>query len=294
MIDWYDGIKSAGNRNKANLQAFSQVVSRIKERHGAAEGDSLPLSGIQHLSLANIIKRDLGDTIRKLRRSKSEDEVAILKACARAGEAGHKAAFDAVKPGATELDVYRAVQSAAITAAGQPCTVYGDFASSTPDKPSMGGGPTNAVLEEGGLFILDFSVVLNGYRLDFTNTLSIGGSPNSEQVGAMVTCKAALEEGEKMIRPGTPCKRVYEKVCDVLRIAGHGELPHHAGHGLGLAHPEGPTITPQSTDMLVTGDVITLEPGIYREGIGGMRIERNYLVTESGYEILTNHQIDLG
>ena len=57
----------------------------------------------------------------------------------------------------------------------------------------------------------------------------------------------------------------------------------------GLAHPEAPILVPESTDVLVAGDVITLEPGAYSEGIGGMRIEHNYLITPTGYERLSNH-----
>ena len=68
---------------------------------------------------------------------------------------------------------------------------------------------------------------------------------------------------------------------------------HHAGHGLGLGHPESPIIVSDSTDVLLAGDIVTLEPGSYVEGIGGMRIEHNYLITEDGYERLSNHEIRL-
>jgi len=67
---------------------------------------------------------------------------------------------------------------------------------------------------------------------------------------------------------------------------GMGELTHHAGHGLGLEHPESPILVPESTDVLRAGDVVTLEPGCYREGVGGVRLENNYLITESGFEQL--------
>ena len=76
--------------------------------------------------------------------------------------------------------------------------------------------------------------------------------------------------------------------------AGKKEVfPHHAGHGIGLAHPEPPILVPQSTDVLEAGDVITLEPGAYVPGVGGMRIERNYVVTASGFECITHHEISL-
>jgi Xaa-Pro dipeptidase len=68
---------------------------------------------------------------------------------------------------------------------------------------------------------------------------------------------------------------------------------HHAGHGIGLSHPEPPFIVPESSETLVAGDVVTLEPGLYLSGVGGMRFERNYLVTQEGYELLSEHHLGL-
>ena len=70
-------------------------------------------------------------------------------------------------------------------------------------------------------------------------------------------------------------------------------MAHHAGHGLGLEHPEPPILVSESDDVLIAGDVITLEPGCYIEGQGGMRFEHNYLITESGSEQLSQHHIGL-
>ncbi|MCX7011941.1 MAG: M24 family metallopeptidase, partial [Candidatus Sumerlaeota bacterium] len=76
--------------------------------------------------------------------------------------------------------------------------------------------------------------------------------------------------------------------------AGEAELfPHHAGHGIGLNHPEAPHFIPNDPSPLVEGDVVTLEPGLYDPQAGGIRIENNYLITESGYRKLSNHRIGL-
>jgi Xaa-Pro aminopeptidase len=91
-----------------------------------------------------------------------------------------------------------------------------------------------------------------------------------------------------------PCLTVYEAVRGVFDKAGVAEyFPHHAGHGLGLTHPEAPFFVRQATETLMAGDVVTLEPGLYIPGMGGIRIEHNYLVTEPGYERLSNHTIAL-
>ena len=70
-------------------------------------------------------------------------------------------------------------------------------------------------------------------------------------------------------------------------------FPHHAGHGLGLTHPEAPFLVRHATETLRAGDVVTLEPGLYIAGIGGIRIEHNYLVTDQAFERLSQHTIAL-
>ena len=68
---------------------------------------------------------------------------------------------------------------------------------------------------------------------------------------------------------------------------------HHAGHGLGLTHPEAPSFVRGANDLLLPGDVVTLEPGLYVSGVGGIRIEHNYLITPNGHRRLSGHQIAL-
>jgi Xaa-Pro aminopeptidase len=102
-----------------------------------------------------------------------------------------------------------------------------------------------------------------------------------------------MRNGEAALNPGTKASDVYKAVSQPLQDAGYGPLPHHAGHGIGLGHPEPPILVPESTDALLAGDVVTLEPGLYVAGIGGMRIEHNYLIAASGYRRLSNHVISL-
>ena len=139
-----------------------------------------------------------------------------------------------------------------------------------------------------------FSVVLSGYRSDFTNTLVVGGHPSPEQTRLFSACLMAMAAGESTLKAGATCQTVYDAVRGSFESVGlANNFPHHAGHGLGLGHPEAPFIVRHSTETLLAGDVVTLEPGLYVDGIGGIRIEQNYLITATGYERLSNHTIAL-
>src|SRR5437667_1455885 len=125
----------------------------------------------------------------------------------RGTEPGHAWGWNHIEPGMTELDVYCGVTSACIQAAGQAVIVYGDFAVS-PGPERRGGPPTKRVLGAGDLFILDYSVVIGGYRSDFTNTLAVGGSQTAEQQRLFDLCLAAMAAGETELRAHTPCLAV--------------------------------------------------------------------------------------
>ena len=277
-IPWYDGTSVAhGPRQLAVLAEVNPMRAglRIHDRPG------------------DLLAAQLIHTIAEMRRQKDPDEVAILKTCMRATDAGHAWARANVKPGMTELEVYSGICGACVKAAGMPVIVYGDFAVS-PGSSRRGGPPTDRVLVAGDMMILDFSVIIQGYRSDFTNTLVVSGKPNAEQRRLYDLCMAAMAAGEKELRAEASCLTVYQAVLGVFAKAGVGDaFPHHAGHGLGITHPEDPYLVKDANQNLLTGDVITLEPGLYIDGVGGIRIEHNYLITPTGYERLSNHTIAL-
>jgi Xaa-Pro aminopeptidase len=277
-IPWYDGNSVAhGPRQLAVLAEVNPMRAglRVHDRPG------------------DLLAAQLIHTIAQMRRQKDPDEVAMLKTCMRATDAGHAWARANVKPGMTELDVYSGICGACVKAAGMPVIVYGDFVVS-PGSSRRGGTPTDRVVQAGDMMILDFSVVIQGYRSDFTNTLVIGGKPNAEQQRLYDLCMAALAAGEKELHAEASCLAAYQAVLGVFEKAGVGAaFPHHAGHGLGITHPEDPYLVKTANQNLLTGDVITLEPGLYIDGVGGIRIEHNYLITPTGYERLSNHTIAL-
>jgi Xaa-Pro aminopeptidase len=229
----------------------------------------------------------------EMRRSKDADEVALLRTCMKACDTGHAWGRANIKPGMTELEVYAGVANAVYAALGHWAVVYGDFTVS-PGSKKRGGPPTPHTLQAGEFFILDYSVIVQGYRSDFTNTICVGGKPTTEQQRLMDLSLAALAAGAKELKAGVTCQRVYDAMRNVFAAANMADyFTTHGGHGLGISHPEPPYIVRNSSETLVAGDVVTLEPGLYVDGVGGLRIEHNYLVTPTGSEQLSNHTIAL-
>jgi Xaa-Pro aminopeptidase len=247
--------------------------------------------GRVHDSLADKLAPKLFDVVGAMRRRKDPDEIELLKTCMRATDAGHAWARTNIKPGMLELGVYAGVGWAVDKALGHWAIVYGDFAVTSGTK--RGGPPSTRVLKKGETFIVDYSVVVQGYRSDFTNTLIVGGEPTDEQQRLFGLCVAAMSAGESELRAGAKCQVVYDAILGVFEAAGVADyFMTHAGHGLGIMHPEPPYIVRHSTETLVAGDVVTLEPGLYTGDIG-IRIEHNYRITDTGYERLSNHIISL-
>ncbi|MBA4186609.1 MAG: Xaa-Pro dipeptidase [Planctomycetaceae bacterium] len=244
-----------------------------------------------HDSITDPFAPQVFDIVSELRRRKDPDEVALLRTCMQATEAGHAWARANIREGMTELDLYAGVNAACQRALGHWAIVYGDFVVSGGGRRV--GPPTPRVLKNGDTFILDFSVIVQGYRSDFTTTLVVGGEPMGEQKRLFGLCVDAMTAGERELKAGAKCQTVYDAVRGVFVAAGLPDaLVSHAGHGLGATHPEAPFIVRHSTETLVAGDVVTLEPGLNIGGIG-IRIEHNYLITGNGYERLSNHTIAL-
>lgn len=292
---WYRSKESAPERQKFLIKA---ALNAMKLRRGDKIGveGAVPSGLVQ--ALRDERKRlkivDVSPAIHLLKRRKDPDELVLMRKSIAAMEAGFAAAIAGFKPGMTELQAYELVQKAVMEAAGEQVTLYGDFVSG-PRTELTGGPPSSRVMEKNDLFLLDFSVILHGYRGDFANTFVIdGGTPTDRQKELAGYCYEAMDAAEKLLKPGANCKTVDMAARNVFEMRHLGEsFPHHTGHGLGLGHPDPPYIVPASSDTLVSGDIVTIEPGQYIKGVGGMRFERNYLITDTGYETLSKHQIAL-
>jgi Xaa-Pro aminopeptidase len=301
IIPWYTHKTSVGNRDNALTDALLKCRSDWGKSQGLIETeavtDTVARTVVEQASwqVTDAISgtpTTVGTIVRALRRQKLPDEVDLLRRCMAACDAGHAAALSMIRPGVTELDVFLAIQHAAQQNAGCACVVYGDFRATNAVQFKAGGLPTDYVLQEGDLFIADYSVIINGYRSDFTNTMAVG-TPTDDQLRQFEACRDAMLAAESTLKAGAVGKAVYEAASTVFIDRGYPALAHHCGHGLGMEHPELPILVPESDDVLLAGDVVTIEPGLYVEGVGGMRFEHNYLITDNSFERLSNHHIGL-
>jgi Xaa-Pro aminopeptidase len=147
--------------------------------------------------------------------------------------------------------------------------------------------PTSAVVMLNGLLLVDVGARVQGYCSDMTRTVHVGrpGSRVRKMYKAVLEAQSA---GVSAVRAGVSAEAVDAAARKVLRLAGLGkEFVHSTGHGLGLEIHEGPRLGRKQKTRLEAGMVITIEPGAYVEGVGGIRIEDTVLVTEKGCEVLT-------
>jgi Xaa-Pro aminopeptidase len=153
--------------------------------------------------------------------------------------------------------------------------------------------PTEAVLAAGDFVKLDFGAVVGGYHSDMTRTFVLG-TPTDWQREVYALVAEAQRAGREALRPGVPVADVDAASRAVIEAAGHGKLfVHGLGHGVGLQIHEAPGIAKTGTGTLLTGVAVTVEPGVYFPGRGGVRIEDTLVVREGGPELLTHTSKDL-
>jgi Xaa-Pro dipeptidase len=238
---------------------------------------------------------DATSLIHRLRLYKTRDEAERLRLANRIALLGIKAFFENVVPGKTEIEVAAAVESAIMTggtglqgvkvARAWASVMSGERASKA-YKPHL--LSTQRRLVNGDMALLELATVADGWWSDLTRTRCAGAArpADLERWQAVVDGQLAALQA---IRPGAPANMVDKAARDVIVQRGLGPyFIHHTGHGLGLRyHEPQPFLHPAVTDVLETGMVSSVEPGIYIDGWGGMRCEDNILVTETGMEVLS-------
>jgi Xaa-Pro aminopeptidase len=233
---------------------------------------------------------DIEPSLYRLRRRKDPDELARLrKAIAGTGKMYAKAR-EIIRPGVSELHVFNELQAVAVHEYGEMLTGTGnDYACG-----AMGGPPRDRKAEDGELYILDLGPAFRGYFADNSRAFAVNGKPTDLQMQAWETILRVFAHLEKTVKPGKSCKELFHEAEEILKQSPVGQFGHHLGHGVGLFPHEGPHLNPFWNDTFEVGDVFTAEPGLYAPELrAGMRLENDYLVTETGVELLSDFPLEL-
>jgi Xaa-Pro aminopeptidase len=232
------------------------------------------------------------DEIERLRWIKDDDEVALLERA----QAFTDEAFDGVLrklgEGITEREValeleWSMRQAGADGISFDPVVAFGENAA----EPHHRGGDRD--LRRGDVVLFDFGALVGGYHADMTRTVAFGEPPSPlREIHDLV--RAAQRAGTEAVRAGALCREPDRRARDIIARAGFGErFSHSLGHGVGLELHEGPTLRATSDDVLPPGTVVTIEPGVYVPGLGGVRIEDMVVITEDGCRPLPGSTRDL-
>jgi Xaa-Pro aminopeptidase len=154
--------------------------------------------------------------------------------------------------------------------------------------------PTDALIEKGTLVTIDWGVRSGGYNSDCTRTFSTGGRLPDRLREAYDACLAAQKRAVAGLKAGLTGVEADALAREPIAAAGFGEFfGHGIGHGVGLDVHEAPRLSTESTDTLEAGHCVTVEPGIYLPGVGGVRIEDLTIVREDGADVLTSFPKEL-
>jgi Xaa-Pro aminopeptidase len=231
------------------------------------------------------------DLVGPLRLIKTAEEIEAIKRACRLTDACFEHVLRMIQPGVVEYDIGLEIEfyfrRNGADLAFAPAVVSGHRSARPHGKPS------EKKLEPGDFVTLDFGAKVDGYCADITRTLVVAEASERHKEIYNQVLKAQLASIEAM-KPGVPAKDVDgiarqvlgEK--DLAQYFGHG-----LGHGLGRAVHDGGRMGVASDNVLEPGQVWTVEPGVYIEGFGGVRIEDDVVVTESGVELLTHSPKDL-
>jgi Xaa-Pro dipeptidase len=237
---------------------------------------------------------DCGPLLARLRSVKDADEVAQLAEAGRIVDTVvARLAAEELRPGRTEAEL-SALTALLLRRAGADALAFDPLVLTGPKSALPHGRPDGTPLEAGDLVIVDIGARSGGYCADISRTFVVGGEPDARQRELFAVVREAQLAGVRAATAGTACADVDRAARRVIEEAGFGErFVHRTGHGLGLEPHEPPYLTSTNEESLVEGMVVTVEPGIYVEGYGGVRIEDDLVVRAGEPELLTNAPIRL-
>ena len=275
--------------------AVASIVSDVINEFSAGgpvigiEEGSLPLALFLKLreKLGKIEHRDVSSICAQMRAVKDQFEIEAIADTARLCDLGQKVAREIIKEGLSEIEVFAQIRAAMETGAERRIFMAGDLACGEGNETGEG-WPGGRRIKKNDLVIIDLVASYRGYWADTTRVVAAGAPAGKiEEIFKLVL--EAKERGIAAIKPGVEAAEIDDTVRSVIKKAGY-DYPHHTGHGLGLSHFESPLIVPGNHTALEQGMVLTIEPGVYLRGVGGVRLEETVLITDRGAQPLSQYK----
>jgi Xaa-Pro aminopeptidase len=268
------------------------IGERLAGRRVGFEEAHLPYAGYRTLAEAGVELTPTSGIVESLRAVKDAAEIEIMRRAGALSDGIFEALSRERFSGRTERElawwVERAFRDAGAEGVSFPAVVAAGETATSPHAE-----PAERAIEEGVLVVVDAGCVVDGYCSDCTRTFAVGElSERLREIYAL--CLDAQLTGLAAVAPGAHGRDVDAAARDLIAAAGLGEaFGHGLGHGVGIQIHEGPVLRPESEDVLEPGNVVSVEPGIYLPGVGGVRIEDLVLVTDDGAERLTRFTKEL-
>jgi Xaa-Pro aminopeptidase len=230
--------------------------------------------------------------VERLVEAKEPAEIRSIRAAAQISGQAFEHVLRQIRPGTTELEISAEISFLHKRLGGE-ADAFEPIVASGRRSSFPHARATSRKISHGDVVLLDFGCVVNGYRSDITRTVFVGKATSRMRR----VYSSVLEAHHMAIEQACPFMRAKDLDAVArqhLRQAGIARhFVHSLGHGLGLQVHEGPRISPKSTDILRPGNVVTIEPGVYIPTLGGIRIEDDILITNSGSELLSHANTDL-
>ena len=241
-----------------------------------------------HQALPGVKFVDGSQVFAQLRIRKDADEIAKMRKAAEIAQVALNQTLRGVREGMTEKEIANELVIQLLRSGSDPKLPFEPIVAIGENSANPHAVPTDRALKQGDVLLIDWGANFEGYFSDITRTFTFGEvDPEIHTIATVV--RQANQAGRKAGKPGLTAGVVDQAVRSVITAAGYGEaFTHRTGHGLGMEAHEAPYIFEENQEILEKGMTFTVEPGIYLPGKGGVRIEDDVVVTETGLESLTD------
>ncbi|MBZ4652731.1 MAG: Xaa-Pro dipeptidase [Peptococcaceae bacterium] len=270
------------------VKTLQELVTKYEVKKLGLEKDFITIAVYQelHENLPGVDLVPVKDFCAELRYIKTPEEITYMKKAVEIADKAFLHIMDFIRVGLSEKEIALELEFF-MRRLGSEKNAFDIIAASGVRSALPHGIATNKTIAPGELVTLDFGAVYNGYHSDMTRTV-VMGEPDARQREIYDLVLRAQEEVYKVIRPGMKAREADAVARDIISKAGYGEnFGHGLGHGVGLEIHEGPRLAPSDETILEPGMVVSVEPGIYLSGWGGVRIEDLVVITPDGCDILT-------